>query len=247
MPEFGDSISKAQKDYRVNIRDSHRSDKIKKASHNHPIADQRHVAKKAQQRYFEKSVENVSMDIIEYKSEMTSFEFKILDTMGYLQSITIRKDEITCSSPGCTKKCHHLVWIFHKIFKMEKSCPLIYQRNFTNADWGKITDAFPERVPTTDISNYMPKNQVFKVGVKKTEKTAKCASCKTSLSLGDIQASTEGPYRTLHLNWIKRVFYFCPRTECISKLPRNTFIKTFEDGVPVLYDTDLTYEQKCLL
>jgi hypothetical protein len=112
MPEFGDSISKAQEDYRVNIRDSHRSDKIKKASHNHPIADQRHVAKKAQQRYLEKSVENVSMDII--KSEMTLFEFKILDTMGYLQrSITIRKDETTCSSPGCTKKCHHLVWIFH--------------------------------------------------------------------------------------------------------------------------------------
>jgi hypothetical protein len=45
---------------------------------------------------------------------------------------------------------------------------------------------------------------------------------------GNPLASTDGLYRTFNLNWIKRTFFYCARFECISKLPRNSFIKPYE-------------------
>jgi hypothetical protein len=48
-------------------------------------------------------------------------------------------------------------------------------------------------------------------------------------------ASTDGPYRTFNLNWIKRTFFYCPRFECISKLPRNSFIKPYRVCMNVVF------------
>ena len=240
-----ESFETAQLDFRINTRDSHRSDKRKKASNNpNPPNREKDSATKKQLKLFEKTVEGVSMDILDY---MASFKFRILDTMGYLQSVAICKESTSCSSPGCRKTCHHLVWLFYKVFNFEQSCSLIYKRQFSNAEWSKIIDAFPDRVPLTDLSKYTSDNQVFKIEIKKTHKEAKCATCKTAISLGDLQASAEGPYRTFNLTWIKRTFYFCPRRECISKLPRNSFIKPFKAGIGLIYDPELTSEQKTLI
>ena len=243
------SFGTAKGDFRVNTRDSHRSDKRKKNSNTQkPPTQGNNLATKKQLKYFEKSVEGVSMDILEYKSDMTSFEFCMLDTMGYLQNVTISKENTTCSSPaGCKKNCHHLVWLLYKIFNFEQSCPLIYKRKFSNAEWEKVIEAFPHRVPVTDVSKCSTDNQVFHIDIKKTRKEAKCATCKNIISFGALQASTEGPYRTIHLTWIKRTFFFCPRKECISKLPRNCYIKPFQAGVAVTYDPELTSEQKALI
>ena len=242
------SFGTAQLDYRINTRDSHRSDKRKKGSNNpKPPNQKKDSATKKQLKFFEKTVQGVSMDILDYTSDMASFMFRILDTMGYLKSLTISKESTSCSSPGCSKTCHHLVWIFYKVFNFEQSCSLIYKRQFSNAEWSKIIDAFPDRVPLTDVSKYSSDNQVFKIEIKKTRKEANCASCKNKISFGDLQASTEGPYRTLNLTWIRRTFYFCPRRECISKLPRNSFIKPFHAGVNLIYKTELTCEQKALI
>ena len=90
-------------------------------------------------------------------------------------------------------------------------------------------------------------NQVFKIEIKQTRKEAKCASCKNTLSFGDPQASTEGPYRTFNLTLIKRTFYFCPQRECFTKLPRNSFIKPFQAGGDLIYDPEMTVEQKALI
>ena len=100
--ELIESINMAQDNYRVNTRDTHRSDKKKKAKSK--VRPKTRCCHEAQVKFFERSVEGVSMDIIEYKSEMASFEFRILDTMGYLQAITMCKGHSTCSSPGCKKK-----------------------------------------------------------------------------------------------------------------------------------------------
>lgn len=122
------SIGTAQLDFKVNTRDSHRSDKRKKASNISKAANKKtDSVNKKQLKFFEKTVEGVSMDILEYKSDMALFQFRILDTMGYLQNVMLSKESTTCSSPGCRKTCHHLVWLFHSVFNFEKSCLLIYK------------------------------------------------------------------------------------------------------------------------
>ena len=62
---------------------------------------------------------------------------------------------------------------------------------------------------------------------------------------GDLQASTEGPYRTIERKWILRTFFFCPRISCITKLPRNSYITPFcQTTMSFRYDPSLTEEQK---
>lgn len=147
-------------------------------------------------------------------------------------------------SEDCKNTCHYLVWIFHKVFHFQKTQSLIYKRQFSQAEWSTIVDAFPAQVPLTNVQRFCPDNPKFSFEIKKTQKEAKCASCKHTISFGNVQASTEGPYRTFNLNWIKRTFYFCPRFECISKLPRNSFIQPYHVGMRVSYDPQLTGEQR---
>ena len=58
-------------------------------------------------------------------------------------------------------------------------------------------------------------------------RTTKCATCKTELKLGDIQASTEGPQRTIQRQWIISTFYYCPQIRCITRMPRNGYNQPF--------------------
>ena len=82
MQNFGT----AQLDYRINTRDSHRSGKRKKGSNNpKPPNQKKDSATKKQLKFFGKTVEGVSMDILDYTSDMALFMFRILDTIGYLQ------------------------------------------------------------------------------------------------------------------------------------------------------------------
>ena len=101
-----------------------------------------------------------------------------------------------------------MVWKFLEC--NEKSCLLIYKRQFSNAEWSTVIDAkFPGRVPLiTDIHicKCSSDNQVFKIDIKKRGKEGKCASCNTSILFGDLQASTEGPYGIFNLMWIKGHF-----------------------------------------
>ena len=39
-----------------------------------------------------------------------------------------------------------------------------------------------------------------------------------------------GPYRKIHETWIKITLFFCPRLQCISKLPRYSFIIPYKIG-----------------
>ena len=65
---------------------------------------------------------------------------------------------------------NNLVWLFHSVFNFEKSCLLTYKRQVLNAEWSTIIDAFPERVPLTDLHNCSSDNQVFKIEIKKTRR-----------------------------------------------------------------------------
>ena len=74
---------------------------------------------------------------------------------------------------------------------------------------------------------------------------AKCATCKKSLTSGNLQASTQGPYRTIQQNWIIRTFFFCPRRNCISGMPRNSYIRPYQPStMPITFDSSVTLEQR---
>ena len=73
---------------------------------------------------------------------------------------------------------------------------------------------------------------------------AKCASCKKEIYKNDVQATTEGPYRTIHKTWIKRTFFFCPRLQCISKLPRYSFIIPYKIGMTLTISPDVAINEK---
>ena len=185
------------------------------------------------------------MDLLECNSTMNLFKFNILDTMGYQENVTLTKDSASCTSQACRKNCHHLVWVFHNVFSFTKDEPLIYKKKFTQAEWQKIIDAFLQEVPLARLPNVS--NQIFKIHVRKN-KTAKCAIYKKNLTQGDLQASSEGAYRTISRVWILRTFYFCPSMTCITKLPRNSLVTPFCPSEMTLhFDPDVSQEQRLSL
>ena len=241
--DFSTDVETAQKDYRVNTKDSHRSDRTKRKPKNKKTSDTEAVPHKRHLRYFARKVDEVTMDLLECNSTMNLFKFKILDTMGYLEDVTLAKDSASCTSLACRKNCHHLVWVLHNVFHFSKDEPLIYKKTFTQAEWQKIINASPEKVPLSQLPKVT--NQTFQVNVRKTAKEAKCAICKKTITTGDLQASTEGAYRTIHRTWILRTFFFCPSVSCITKMPRNSFIIPFSPSQMTLrFDPDLTQEQR---
>ncbi|CAH3107810.1 unnamed protein product [Pocillopora meandrina] len=87
----------------------------------------------------------------------------------------------------------------------------------------------------------------FFVNVRQSQKDANCATCKHLLQSGDVQVSTEGPYRTIMRHWISRTFYFCPKLGYISRHPRNSFIQTYCPGATKLeFDKHLSPAQQVL-
>ena len=235
------NFEKPQSDYKVNTRDSHRADKrkAKKTSKEKVVTKE---VSNAQLRYFEKYVTNITLDLLEYKSSMSQFEFKVLDTMGCLETVILTSDSVCCSSLAFRQKCQHMIWLFNHIFGFKKEEPLIYKMKFTSLEWNKLVNVFPESVRVMQIPPFAEKG--YSVS-SRTSRTAKCATCKTELKLGDLQVSTEGPYRTIMRKWVKRMFYFCPLIKCVTKIPRNSFISPFCPSTMMLtLSPSLTPEQK---
>ena len=164
--------------------------------------------------------------------------------MGYIQEVTITKDAVSCTGPSCSGFCSHSTWCLHKIFHFSKEEDFILKKNFNKSEWGQIIKAFPERVSLVRL----PKcKEGFFVNVRQSQKDANCATSKHLFQSGDVQVSTEGPYRTIMRHWISRTFYFCPKLGCISKQPRNSFIQTYCPGATKLeFDKHLSPAQQVL-
>ena len=130
------------------------------------------------------------MDLLHCDSSMTEFTFKVLDTMGYLEEICIRKESAICSSVWCKKECHlhHLMWIFHNLFNFDKEQPIMYKSKFTDQQWKQIIEAFPENVPLPKVTCPSEDEQQYTINKRTSKKDAKCATCKKELSEGNIQA-----------------------------------------------------------
>jgi len=119
---------------RINTKDPHRTDKktqTKKKGKQIKKKSDSHVTKKEKKLFYDK-VEGIDMDLLHCDSFMTSFNFKVLDTMGYLEEICLKKESSVCSSAWCRRECHHLVWIFHNLFKFDKEQPIMYPSKFTD-------------------------------------------------------------------------------------------------------------------
>jgi hypothetical protein len=166
------------------------------------------------------------MNIVDLISHVSQFNFKLLDTMGYIQDLKISKDSVTCSSPVlCTDMCHHRTWILHKIFDFDKTEALIYKKHFSTNEWSKIVQAFPDKVPLAQLPASKDE-QRYLVNVRHSNRDAKCATCKKTLRSGDVQTTTKGSYRTGILrNWIIHTFFFFPKLSCFGTMPRNSYIR----------------------
>ena len=128
-----DDFENAHDQFRINTEDNHRADKknqTKKKGKQIKKKSDSHVTKK-QRKLFHDKVEGVDMDSLHCDSSMTSFNFKVLDTMGYLEEICLKKESSVCSSAWCRRECHHLMWIFHKFICLNsiKSSRLCTSRN----------------------------------------------------------------------------------------------------------------------
>ena len=235
------NIEMAQDDYNINVKDTHRADKKRKSQKKK--SKEKGAAKK-KLKFFEKNVQDVNIDVVKCDVSMSKFCFTLLDTMGYIQEVTITKDAVSCMGPSCSGFCSHSTWCLHKIFHFSKEEDFIFKKNFNNSEWGQIIKAFPERVPLVRLPKY---KEGFFVNVRQSQKDANCATCKHLLQSGDVQVSTEGPYRTIMRHWISRTFYFCPKLGCISKQPRNSFIQTYCPGATKLeFDKHLSPAQQVL-
>ncbi|CAB4003841.1 Hypothetical predicted protein [Paramuricea clavata] len=177
---------------------------------------------------------------------MEEFKFKLLDTMGYLEDVIISKHSTSCSSLHCRKRCHHLLWIIHNVFSIDRNDPVMYKQKFSISEWSKLVASFPNSVPLAHIPTV--NNQKYIVNVRSSSKSAKCAVCKNELVNGAVQVVTEGPYRTIHCQWVTHTFFFCAAKKCITKIPRNSYIRPYcPSTMPLHYDTGLTLEQRNLI
>ena len=164
--------------------------------------------------------------------------------MGYIQDLIISKDSVTCSSPVCTDMCHHRTWILHKIFDFDKTEALIYKKYFSTNEWSKIVQAFPDKVPLAQLPASKDE-QRYLVNVRHSNRDAKCATCKKTLRSGDVQTTTEGPYRTILRNWITRTFFFCPKLSCFGTMPRNSYIRPYcSSAMKLEFDSTVTAEDR---
>lgn len=117
--ETVENIQQAHDRFQINTRDSHRADKKKKEKRQKKTTGKRDKANKKQKNVFSKKVEGVHMDLLICESSIRQFTFKILDTMGYVEEVTLKKSASTCSSSWCSSRdCHHLVWVLHNVFKI---------------------------------------------------------------------------------------------------------------------------------
>lgn len=213
-------VETAHAAFKINTRDTHRSDRNKKARKTKKTTETAQSVSKSNLRYFSKEVDNVQMDILDYASGMSNFSFKMLDTMGYVQNVIISQDSVGCGSPACRKSCHHAVWILHNVFRFSRNEKLIYNKKLSKAEWEKVLSAFPGQLPLARLPAVA--NPTYSINIRHTNREAKCAVCRNTLVHGDLQASTEGPYRTIERKWILRTFFFCPRISCVTQLPRNS-------------------------
>ncbi|RMX45861.1 hypothetical protein pdam_00023458 [Pocillopora damicornis] len=187
-------IEMAQDDYNINVKATHRADKKRKSQKK---KNKEKGAAKKKLKFFEKNVQDVNIDVVKCDVSMSKFCFTLLDTMGYIQEVTITKDVVSCTGLSCMR------------------LPKCKERFFVN--------------------------------VRQSQKDANCATCKHLLQSGDVQVSTEGPYRTIMRHWISRTLYFCPRLGCISKHPQNSFIQTYCSGATKLeFDKHLSPAQQVL-
>ena len=139
-------VETAQDDYNINCRDTHRSDKSRKAPKKSK-KDKGNSIGRNKIRFFNKYVKDVNMDILKCDSNMSQFCITLLDTMGYQQDLTISKDSVTCTSPTCSGLCHHLTWTLHTMFGFTKDDSLVYKKQYTSSEWENILKAFPEKSP----------------------------------------------------------------------------------------------------
>ena len=182
------------------------------------------------------------MDILDCASSMSNLSFKMLDTMGYVQNVIISQNSVGCGSPACRKSCHHAVWILH-VFRFSRNEQLIYKKKLLKGEWEKVLSTFPGQLPLARLPAVA--NPTYSINICLTNREAKCAVCKKTLVHGDLQVSTEGPYRTIERKWILRTFFFCPRISRVTKLPRNSYITPFcQTTMSFRYDPSLMEEQK---
>ena len=187
------NIQQAHDRFQINTRDSHRADKKKKVKRQKKTNGKRDNANKKQKNMFSKKVEGVHMDLLTCESSMRQFTFKILDTMGYVEEVTLKKSSSTCSSSWCSSRdCHHLLWVLHNVFKFGGDDQILYQTSFSDNQWQEVLDAFPKKVPTAGVRCFTEAEQTYSVNIRKTAQNAKCASCKTEICKNDVQATTEG-------------------------------------------------------
>ena len=120
------------------------------------------------------------------------------------------------------------MWILHDIFKVGGDDPEMYQRSFSDSQWQKILEAFPKKVPTAGVNCFTEAEQIYSVNIRKTTQNAKCASCKQEICKNDVQATTEGPILHDTSDLDKKSLFLFPRLQCISKLPRYSFIVPYK-------------------
>jgi hypothetical protein len=122
----------------------------------------------------------------------------------------------------------------------------LYKKRYSAAEWETILQSFPENVTLAQLPT--GKEQSYRVEHRNSIVDAKCAACKAVLRDGDLQVTTDGPYRTIMRHWITRTFFFCPKLRCISAMPRNSFIQPYNPSTMSLqFDSNLSLEQKQLL
>ena len=122
-------------DYNINVKDTHRADKKRKSQKKK--SKEKGAAKK-KLKFFEKNVQDVNIDVVKCDVSMSKFCFTLLDTMGYIQEVTITKDAVSCTGPSCSGFCSHSTWCLHKIFHFSKEEGFIFKNTSTTPNGDKL-------------------------------------------------------------------------------------------------------------
>ena len=127
-----ENIQQAHDRFQINTRGSHQADKrIEKRQKK--TTRKRDNANKKQKNVFSKKVEGVPMDLLTCESSMHQFTFKILDTMGYIEEVTLKTHLPHARLRGSSScDCHHLMWVLRNVVKFGGYDQLLYQMSFSD-------------------------------------------------------------------------------------------------------------------
>ena len=201
------------------------------------------------------------LSLIEMKKSNSSLRF-IVKQAHTIRNIEISMEEIICdcsqSQLATRKTCHHIVWLFLKLFKVSENDQLIAQTDIGASSFQRLVNAMPESIPShlskptendrtfsDKLKDHRKFNdiQTWYLARKSNTKPSRCSGCLQPRKIlpGELHLYVSG---LLHLeqkdNVVETKLRFCIKSRCVRDIKSSlNNIRSMDMNTVILRDSSL--------